>query len=1855
MTIGREFGQQEPLTRRLHNLVRSYPKGLGVLKEFIQNADDAEADEIVFFIDEQQHDIAGLPQGMKWLHQKPALLVYNNKPFTDSDIKGIQNIGESGKSDSVGKTGRFGLGFNACYNVTDVPSFFTKNELYFFDPHYQTVPGASVDSPGRCFGVDELIDEGWPLLDSFFRFIGNGDGFTGTVFRLPFRTSEQARTSLIKHDAYTIADALDAVRELQEKGSVILLFLKHVRRLKVERRTQNGTVITLLSMQSTNPQEIASSRSKVNDLLSSHDPERILTYLTEEGDVFSSCLHDYSVEVNGVKHTETWRVVDGFFTDADNEAIDVCRKMIENEEKALPYAGAAWLLNSDQHPEGCLFCFLPLPMHTSLPIQINGYFDLDDSRQNMFLDQSTRGSARLRVKWNRTLLEISVSQAYVRLLEDLRSDLGTNSTDSYYDAFPEVVDSETSWEGWLTSAFYEYAALAPLFKCSGDSTWCVLSATRSLPVDLISVGDELIAEGFLPILSPALPSHIEKGFSVNSINAPVLTPCDLRVQLKEHRDLDCAVAAAPRACLRKRDYIIKIFSFCLRDDPEDGLRGLPLVIDCRGHLRTVGLTENPLYISETSWDMDVFWDRPEWFVDPDFAQEVKLPAMEHSSLLNMDSENFVRELAGYVSAQTRDGGLKLNRARVGALTDVWLRAVFSRLLESNLDKLESDLNNIPLIPDQSKALQVMGSPSTPLLFRGPSELKRALTDLSVPLVFSDVSEKLLALLGQFSEKENCIWPVTPRDLVDTLDDVCRKVLQEYETLTDVQRALLNYLSKEDSLVALKKPQLLDRIDKLRTLRIFPTAKGGLVSLSETAYVSQDFKFPAVDFDVVLLNDGPLHRWRELYLLLGARELSRSRLIREVLLPGFGALDESERVKASAWLRDNLSVAQSEDTDGDSNSLFDKVRTTPIIICEDGVLRAPTEVYQPESGLASAVLRDQAVFPDMEGAYSVGRERWLEFYRQLDMPTEPLLVDVVNYVRLLVTDDSGGENVQRLQAVYDFIKNCVDVEIQKLNDVSDELATVLGELAEIPWLPLRQEPGEFLCFRRPAETYARPCDVYFPRVGQLVASQACITVLRPEPNRRTRKAMGFPVRTPVELVVEHFQEILGVFSTSERIPKETVLVRVLGQIYRFLGGEAPREAEEHDHDAEGLETEGTVDLKSIFCEVPCIWDQERGCFWRPDQVFKDNVRYMEPWRRTIRSSEDAIERGYAALGRKQEPTVDDWKQVLMEIAACHRSPTEFEISGVILEVLRYIVKELANVDEIDGEVLVPTSDGRMLEAETVFLADAPWYESMLDSWDIPILASFVSGLLGIQRVLSIHSLAASVEQRLTEYPAESKLEKECQECARLENVLRSREFILGLQRLMRHEEHEVSEESLSYLCDVHVRCVKAIRTCLYLQTDGIERLLGDADADIYWEHEDLQAMLVENRRRYFCDDLAGLLNRALQDNCLQNLAPLVHVLQSEPTEISEVLNDLKIRHYMFDREAKLEDEDEVAPQVFPSEFDEGDEWQETVESEKVEFHTPGDNKHSEDPEGEKVSTTATEGSAVTSLASRNSGGLTATKPRRDETGQLGQRSKAGRPGGGGGSSVSTGTSITGSGTHGDRSDMERGQPPAGKASLSGKSTASRSPSTAQRRLISYVSQGGEDITEKDESTRADSRRLHVGDTAVEIVIEHEQKKGRKARSMAHLNAGYDIISEGEGETRYIEVKGTEAAWGERGVAMTPTQFFYARENSDRDHWLYVVEDVFSQSPRIHKIQNPSEKVDRFVFDGGWRQAAESDQVAGVKMSIPSSGDQVIENNQIVGVVESTLASGRFPLVIYKDLADKQHRKLLADLIIRKKES
>ena len=96
--VGISFGQKEKLTNRLQGLLQAYTCEKEILKELLQNADDAEATEICFIKDPRQHpDERVFEDSWKPL-QGPALCVYNNKPFTEADINGIQNLGEGKKA-----------------------------------------------------------------------------------------------------------------------------------------------------------------------------------------------------------------------------------------------------------------------------------------------------------------------------------------------------------------------------------------------------------------------------------------------------------------------------------------------------------------------------------------------------------------------------------------------------------------------------------------------------------------------------------------------------------------------------------------------------------------------------------------------------------------------------------------------------------------------------------------------------------------------------------------------------------------------------------------------------------------------------------------------------------------------------------------------------------------------------------------------------------------------------------------------------------------------------------------------------------------------------------------------------------------------------------------------------------------------------------------------------------------------------------------------------------------------------------------------------------------------------------------------------------------------------------------------------------------------------------------------------------------------------------------------------------------------------------------------------------------------------------------------------------------------------
>ncbi|GKD05031.1 zinc finger, C3HC4 type containing protein [Tanacetum coccineum] len=105
-----DFGQKVDLTRRIREVLLNYPEGTTVLKELIQNADDAGATVVKLCLDKRSHRTESLlsPALAQW--QGPALLAYNNGVFNEEDFKSISRIGGSGKQGQAWKTGRFGKG-----------------------------------------------------------------------------------------------------------------------------------------------------------------------------------------------------------------------------------------------------------------------------------------------------------------------------------------------------------------------------------------------------------------------------------------------------------------------------------------------------------------------------------------------------------------------------------------------------------------------------------------------------------------------------------------------------------------------------------------------------------------------------------------------------------------------------------------------------------------------------------------------------------------------------------------------------------------------------------------------------------------------------------------------------------------------------------------------------------------------------------------------------------------------------------------------------------------------------------------------------------------------------------------------------------------------------------------------------------------------------------------------------------------------------------------------------------------------------------------------------------------------------------------------------------------------------------------------------------------------------------------------------------------------------------------------------------------------------------------------------------------------------------------------------------------
>ena len=230
-----DAGPSEPLTVRLRNILKDYKDGLTIVKELLQNADDACATEVNICYDARNHSVSPntlLFPGMAGCHG-PALVVHNNAVFTQEDFKNITKLAGATKEGKTLKIGKFGVGFCSVYHMTDVPSFISNKYLYIFDPTLSYLKGdiKNQAEPGKkvahCINMVVNSQQLAPY-QHLFGFT-KGQPYQGTLFRFPFHTAPSELSGTV-YTPHVVTHMFD---DMRNKSSQLLLFLQHLKCIKV--------------------------------------------------------------------------------------------------------------------------------------------------------------------------------------------------------------------------------------------------------------------------------------------------------------------------------------------------------------------------------------------------------------------------------------------------------------------------------------------------------------------------------------------------------------------------------------------------------------------------------------------------------------------------------------------------------------------------------------------------------------------------------------------------------------------------------------------------------------------------------------------------------------------------------------------------------------------------------------------------------------------------------------------------------------------------------------------------------------------------------------------------------------------------------------------------------------------------------------------------------------------------------------------------------------------------------------------------------------------------------------------------------------------------------------------------------------------------------------------------------------------------------------------------------------------------------------------------------------------------------------------------------------------------------------
>ena len=479
--------QQERLTNRLKDIVDRYEAPVEVFKELLQNADDAKATTVKFLFDMNSYGNISLIRPEMGVCQGPSLYVFNDRTFSPNDFKNIMDIGGETKKTDTTKIGRFGLGFNTVYHLTDIPSFVSGRFIHILDPHLLCGErGLQINFTENEAILKEYYSDQFAVYNDIFGCnVFSTAPYDGTLFRFPFRTSQtisEIKPTGVFNSQAEIKKLQNSFLEIIEQ---VIFFLQYVQNIEVYERREKEEKIHLIC--------------KVDKTFKTRPyPTSFLNNYEDHFNKIVKCGREDPksaveiIEISRDKSSCQEYIVS--YASGTGECVDVINKFDElKQASVLPVAAVGIPRKSltckrtNRKEENYrLFCFLPIPKRSPYPMHINGYFHLSSYRSELHI---TDENAHL-TQWNCSLINDALPNALLSLLMHIREEVLSQSASSdlksqlevYYSYFPVTETNEKPWDTYQSKTIEKIInSDLPLFPCALHSeSWLSFSEASFL-------------------------------------------------------------------------------------------------------------------------------------------------------------------------------------------------------------------------------------------------------------------------------------------------------------------------------------------------------------------------------------------------------------------------------------------------------------------------------------------------------------------------------------------------------------------------------------------------------------------------------------------------------------------------------------------------------------------------------------------------------------------------------------------------------------------------------------------------------------------------------------------------------------------------------------------------------------------------------------------------------------------------------------------------------------------------------------------------------------------------------------------------------------------------------------------------------------------------------------------------------------------------------------------------------------------------------------------------------------------------------------------------------------------------------